>query len=106
MLALGFNEREDVMIGEDRLVVERINGDLAATLRFETPHMNHKYELIENRDIQLKPYIVVSMGVPRDDGSALTLCIEAPRRVQITRGRLYRKWGNSHDRPKHLTKPA
>lgn len=100
MLALGFSEGEDVMIGKDRLIVERIRGSKAASLTFETEYMVQKHELIERRDVQLKPYVVVTVGLPKTgSGHQITLCFDAPRSIEITRGDLYRKWGGSHMRP-------
>lgn len=101
MLALGFSEGEDVMIDNDRLVVERMKSTRSATVLFETGFMNSKYELTDPMDVQLKPYIVVSVGLPRNDRQ-ITLCFDAPRKVRITRGSLYRKWGNSHSKPRSL----
>jgi len=103
MLALGFSEDEDVMIGNARLVVKQLKGPRAAKLRYETEHMDKEFDIVETRDAELSPYVVVSVGLPKTEYQ-ITLCFDAPRNVQITRGSLYRKWGNSHSNPNK--KPA
>lgn len=98
MLVLHAVAGDDFMIGPNTLTVDWIRGPHLVKITVEGESMIRKFEVRDDRALRISPNVTVSLGTMRSD-TQIDLCFEAPRAIQITRGRLYRKWGNSHHKP-------
>ncbi len=85
-LTLSLREGEDLYFNDDRMVLKQINGPSHAVVELGGGVL---FDLVDDKTVEIIPGVMVGLGIQTQADWA-KLIIEAPRRIAILRGQLYR----------------
>lgn len=89
-LAFGLSVGDDFFLDHTRVTLESIGTPTRFKIKVHGESMDQVFEINDQRAIEIMPSVRASAG-HKGTGHMVKIAIEAPRNIEINRGKIYRQ---------------